>query len=217
MSSFSRARTKAIYRIGPHNFNALSLLICGMLGDWWGDKIKGQSGNSVRFNIEQSISNSAYIHHVTRLFYNWGYCSQVIPKFVKKTESREKDERLNILAERYNYRLSLFTFSNLNWIYDSFYEEIDGKVIKRVPVWIEEFITPIGLAHWLMHDGSGMKNQGISIATNSFTKEECQFLVNILNKKYKLKCSVVKTGVINQWKISIWKEKRIYEYFGFCC
>jgi hypothetical protein len=49
-----------------------------------------------------------------------------------------------------------------------------------------------------MHDGSGMKNQGISIATNSFTKEECQFLVNILNKKYKLKCSVVKTGVINQ-------------------
>jgi hypothetical protein len=30
---FNKARTKAIYRIGPHNIDVLSLLICGMLGD----------------------------------------------------------------------------------------------------------------------------------------------------------------------------------------
>jgi hypothetical protein len=49
-----------------------------------------------------------------------------------------------------------------------------------------------------MQDGSGQKNQGINIATNSFTFEECQFLSGILNKKYKLKSTVVKLGKVNQ-------------------
>jgi hypothetical protein len=30
---FSKARTKAVYRIGPHNIDVLSVLVCGMLGD----------------------------------------------------------------------------------------------------------------------------------------------------------------------------------------
>ena len=40
-SSFSKPRTKAFYRIGPHYKEVLSLIICGMLGDWSSDKIKG--------------------------------------------------------------------------------------------------------------------------------------------------------------------------------
>ena len=31
---FSKARTRAILRVGPHNLDILSILICGMLGDW---------------------------------------------------------------------------------------------------------------------------------------------------------------------------------------
>lgn len=57
-----------------------------------------------------------------------------------------------------------------------------------------------------MQDGSRQKKQGINIATNSFTFEECKFLSDILNRKYKLKSTVVKSGRINQWIISIWKE-----------
>jgi hypothetical protein len=30
---FNKARTKAINRVGPHNIDILSILICGMLGD----------------------------------------------------------------------------------------------------------------------------------------------------------------------------------------
>ena len=41
------------------------------------------------------------------------------------------DKRLDKLVDRYNYRLTLFTFSNLNWIYYSFYSEIEGKKIKK--------------------------------------------------------------------------------------
>jgi ubiquinol-cytochrome c reductase cytochrome b subunit len=206
---FNKARIKAIYRIGPHNIDVLSVLVCGMLGDWWADKLNNQSGFSVRFNIEQSISNSAYIHYMTQLFFNWGYSSYIIPKLIKKSDIKQNKGSSLDLPFRFNYRLTLYTFSSLMWIYNSFYINIDGKNIKRVPDWIEEYITPIGLAHWIMQDGSRQNKQGISIATNSFTYEECLFLSNILNRKYKLKSTVMKTGYLNQWRISIWKESMI--------
>lgn len=57
-----------------------------------------------------------------------------------------------------------------------------------------------------MQDGSFQKGQGISIATNSFNHTDCLFLANLLNEKYNLKTSVVKTGTDNQWRISIWKR-----------
>jgi hypothetical protein len=157
--SFNKPRTKGIYRIGPHNIDILSVLICGMLGDWWGDKLKNQNGYSVRFNVEQSVSNAAYIHHLTNLFYNWGYTSYIIPKCIKKTESGN-DKRSDLCIHRFNYRLTLYTFSSFIWIYDSFYIKApeNGVSKKKVPEWIEEYITPIGLAHWIMQDGSRQKN-----------------------------------------------------------
>ncbi|RYE15190.1 MAG: hypothetical protein EOP34_04165 [Rickettsiales bacterium] len=49
-----------------------------------------------------------------------------------------------------------------------------------------------------MQDGSRQAKQGINIATNSFTFQECTFLCNILKDKYNLKCTVVKTGFPDQ-------------------
>ena len=198
MLPFNKARTKAIIRIGPHNKQVLDIIICGMLGDFWADKISGKPLNSIRFNIEQSINNSAYIHYLTLFFYNLGYCARPIPTLVKKSD---KD-----IENRFNYRLSLFTFTSFNWIYDSYYQNINDVTKKRVPFYIADYLTPVGLAHWIMQDGSYQKGQGINIATNSFTYEECKFLTTILTKKYNLKTSVIKTGTPNQWRIFIWKE-----------
>lgn len=33
----------------------------------------------------------------------------------------------------------------------------------------------MGLAHWIMQDGSRQKKQGIIVATNNFTFNECIF------------------------------------------
>ena len=57
-----------------------------------------------------------------------------------------------------------------------------------------------------MQDGSRQRKQGINIATNNFDYNECVFLSNILKNKFSLKCTVIKAGKDNQWKISIWKE-----------
>jgi len=269
---FNKARTKAINRIGPHNKEILDIIISGMLGDFWADKIQGKLSHSVRFNLEQSISNTAYIHYLNLLFYKLGYCSRPVPTLIvkspatvtglpltkvmtftpnavspfpplrvgEKSEAKEekstspsilspsptkangialpkvlvggdskhikgaKVQRSEIdIEKRYNYKLSLFTFSSLTWIYDSFYINVKGKTIKTVPVFISDSLTPIGLAHWIMLEGSYQKGQGIFIATNSFTYDECLFLASILNKKYKFKTSVIKSGHTNQWRISI--------------
>lgn len=227
MLPINRSRTKALIRIGPHNKQVLDIIICGMLGDFWADNIPGKQLDSIRFNIEQSISNTAYIHYLTLLFYNLGYCARPVPTLVEKHSfpvlSKKgcagftsfpleiKDQKAE---NRFNYRLTLFTFTSFGWIYDSFYkatsvgEGTGEKKInqKRVPTWISDYLTPAGLAHWIMQEGSLQKGQGVSIATNSFTYDECKFLAKTLTNKYNLKTSVVKTGTPNQWRISIWKQ-----------
>ena len=57
-----------------------------------------------------------------------------------------------------------------------------------------------------MQDASRQKKQGINIATNSFTHAECLFLAELLTKIFNLKTSVIKTGTLDQWRISIWKQ-----------
>ena len=67
-----------------------------------------------------------------------------------------------------------------------------------------------------MQDGSYQKGQGVFIATNSFTYEECKFLALTLTNKYNFKTSVIKSGKPNQWRLSIWKESmpRLAELVG---
>ena len=202
---FNRARTRAILRIGPHNIDVLSIIVCGILGDWWADSIKGIILPSVRFNIEQCVKNSAYIHNLSMLMFELGYCSSFIPKLVKKSEGIN-DKRKDKSVTRYNYRLTLFTFTSLHWIYEGFYHKVNNVTVKKIPIWIGEYITPIGLAHWIMQDGSRQKGQGITLATYSFTEQECILLAKILNNKFNLKTSIIKSGFDNQWKISVKKE-----------
>jgi len=134
-------------------------------------------------------------------------------------EGRERSNlgNENKIENRFNYRLTLFSFTSFNWIYESFYSSVKGgKVIKKIPLFIPEYLTPKGLAHWIMQDGSYHKGQGLSIATNSFNYEDCKFLAFTLTNKYHLKTSVVKSGKPNQWRLSIWKESmpRLAELVG---
>jgi hypothetical protein len=45
-----------------------------------------------------------------------------------------------------------------------------------------------------MQDGSRQIKQGVNLATNSFTHDDCLYLSKILQEKYNLKTSVVKAG-----------------------
>lgn len=190
---FISPRIRGIKRIGPHDKLPLDILICGLLGDWWADLIPTIQIPSVRFQIEQGDNNSQYINYIGEILYELGYVNSPKPKLVHKSHLDQKWE---------NKRITTFSFSHLVWIYSGFY----SKGIKVVPSWIEPYMSPVGLAHWIMQDGSRQKGQGLYLATNSFTYQECLFLASILSKKYLLKTSVIKTGVEGQWRISVWKE-----------
>jgi len=186
---FNKTRTRAIHRVGPHNIDVLSIIICGMLGDWWGNKIKGAQMDSVRFSIEQGVKNSAYVHFLNVLLFELGYCSSVTPKLLVKSESKN-DKRLDTSITRFNYRLTIFSFTSLLWIYDSFYHEVNGVTTKRIPAWIGEFITPLGLAHLVMQIGS-LKEGGLILYTKFKDLEGISLIKNTLKNRYNIDSAII--------------------------
>jgi len=99
--------------------------------------------------------------------------------------------------------LTLFTFTSFIWIHEGFYSNSN---ILKIPKWIAEFKSPMVLSPWIKLDGSRQIGQGLNLATNCFTYDDCVFLANNLKQKFGLRTSFIKSGISNQWKISIWEE-----------
>ncbi len=77
---------------------------------------------------------------------------------------------------------------------------------KIVPINIKELLTPIGLAHWIMGDGS-LQNLGLHLSVYAFTCSEVELLIDAFETKFLLKCSVHKHSTIGgKASIYIWKE-----------
>jgi LAGLIDADG DNA endonuclease family len=183
---FSSSRVPSDKRIGPHNFEVMCILIGSLLGDGHMER----DGNGSRFCFYQKGEHIEYILWLHSILFKHGYCKENIPQI----QSRMINNKLF-----YYCRFRTFTYSSFNWIYEGFYPK--GK--KVIPVWIEEYITPLALAIWIMDDGTWIKNRGIKLCTNSFSLSEVKYLVSILEKKYGFKLSIVSAGAINQYNIYI--------------
>lgn len=68
---------------------------------------------------------------------------------------------------------------------DKFYP--NGK--KLVPEDIDVMLTKIGLAHWIMDDGS-KQGKGLHLNVYAFSPECVEKLINVLTTKFGLKCSI---------------------------
>ena len=76
-------------------------------------------------------------------------------------------------------------------LYKFWYKQIDGKFIKVLPFNIEELLTPIALAHWIM--GDAYFTEGIlKLCTDNFTKNEVLRLIDVLYAKYGIKATINK-------------------------
>lgn len=89
----------------------------------------------------------------------------------------------------------------LNYFHELFYE----NKIKIIPKNINELLTPIGLAHGLMGDGIYLKNKGVVLCTDSYSKAHVDLLVNVLNSKFGLTCSIQRRSA-DQYRIYILKS-----------
>jgi len=64
--------------------------------------------------------------------------------------------------------------------------------IKKVPLNIQELLTPIALAHWIMGDGS-RQNNGLHLSVYAFSIDNVNILIKALTEKYNVKCTIHQT------------------------
>ena len=182
---------KGWQRIGPHDFDIISILFGSLLGDAHAEKRIGGVGTRITFY--QEGSHVEYIYWLHSLISTRGYCSEAIPIVTKRLVKGGKIRNI--------VRFRTWTYTSFNWIHDIWYT--DGK--KKIPSCIDTYLTPLALAILIMDDGSKV-SQGLKLCTNSYTYSECLYLIQILNNKFELKASVQSAGAKDQYIIYIWKE-----------
>ena len=178
---------RAINRIGPHNEEIVSVIVGSLLGN---TRANARTIEGTRICYRQSDKHMDYLFWLYDFFYTRAYCSNLKPR---KYTRKLKD------IEYYSYEFNTFTFRSFNWIHKLFYKK--GK--KYISPQLEQYLTPLALAIWIMDDGC-WANSGVRIATNCFELEEVKLLVNILTKLYNLNCTVQK--IEGRYSIYITKE-----------
>jgi ubiquinol-cytochrome c reductase cytochrome b subunit len=105
------------------------------------------------------------------------------------------------------YAFNTKTLPALSVLHNEWYSwsESKCKYIKIVPLNISEFLTPLGLAHWIMGDGYWDKSQNTTdICTDNFTLEEVELLIKVLDEKFDLLSTVKRRIKLNKevcWRI----------------
>jgi len=185
------SRLKGIYRIGPHNKDILSIIHGSLLGDAHAEKIKLSVGTRISFFQEDS--HVEYLLYLHKLLSGAGYCNDKTPAISTRLGVKGKVRKI--------IRFSTWTYSSFNWIHDEWY--VNGR--KCIPKSIDQYLTPLALAIWIMDDGAKV-GKGFKFSTNSFTYDECIYLIHVLYKNFNLKASVQSAGTKDKYIIYIWKE-----------
>ena len=128
------------------------------------------------------IHHLNYFKHVLNLF------KPYLSETFKLKEKTFKDNRTNNTYKSVNFAtLSLPCFNQ----YKSLFYKNNKKI---VPINIQELLTPIGLAYWIMDDGS-IQNKGLHLNTYAFNSEDVLKLKSTLENMFgnnSLKCSIHK-------------------------
>ena len=188
-------RLRGTDRIGPHNKDICSIIFGSLLGDAHAEKreIDPSKKGGTRISFYQEHSHVSYLLWLHSYLSLRNYCN--VNKPTIKTRLGKGGVVRKIL------RFHTWTFTSFNWIHELWYE----NKIKRVPFNIQEFLTPLALAIWIMDDGSKV-SKGLKLCTNSYSYSDCILLVKVLFDNFGIKASVQSAGAPNQYHIYIWKE-----------
>ena len=177
-SQMFHTRVKAASRIGPHNEDVISVTIGSLLGDCYANR---RSVEGTRLCFRQSIVHKNYLFWLYNFYYTRGYCTNLEPRMYKRIFKKNG----SVDKTHYGYEFNSFTFRSFNWIHKLFYK----KGVKYVNEDLVKYITPLALAIWISDDG-GFAKPGVRIASNSFKLKEVEFLVEVLNSKFDLDCTI---------------------------
>jgi hypothetical protein len=158
-------------------------LIGLLLGDGWLIRNKSKLGilNNTRFCYAQSVVNTDYFMFVYNIFKP--YCKGPYYQYNRFSK---------ISGPFSGYQFNTLVFPCINFYYDLFYRQ--GK--KQVPLNIIDYLTPVGLAFWISDDGTFHNRDHIlTLCTDSFTESGVDLLIDVLTKKFGLKCRKEKRNI----------------------
>jgi len=156
-----------------------NILIGNLLGD--GTLVKKYINGNVYFKYDQGIKNKEYLYHVYNQYKE--ICNMKEPVYFKSK---------NTINEYYVFNTK--SLKELKDYHNIFYININDTLLKPkykkiLPNNIEELLTIEAIAYWVMDDG-GKTKEGMHISTESFTISEINKLIEILNNKYDIKCTL---------------------------
>jgi hypothetical protein len=137
--------------------------------------ISKDSQSKARFIFLQSLEQTELTNNLYELFKDF----TVIPPKINSSLIKETGNM------RYNISFGTRSLPCFNEYYDLFYK----NRFKSVPSNIEELITEVSLAYWIMGDGA-WTGSGVRLHTNNFTKLEVELLINAINNKFGFSSSI---------------------------
>lgn len=147
------------------------------------------SGNAL---YTMTLKNKEYIYYLWGNIYGF-ICTKTIPRPWPSIKSGKPASQYTFHTKSLPY-LSLLHYQWYKW------SNIKQKYIKIVPKNIDDLLTPIGLAHWIMDDGY-KSGGGVVLCTESFSLSEIKMLKNTLISKFDLIATLQKR-YITKTKIS---------------
>ena len=141
------------------------VIVGSLLGD--ADiELRGRAING-RFKIVQSTKYKDYFFMLFEIFSQ--FCSAPYSSY-------------NYLDSRTNKNYSSLTLRTRSLpLFTEYYKLFYLNGVKVIPNNIGDLLTPLGLAHWIMQDGSYHKvSKGVVLCTDSFKKEEIELLISVL-------------------------------------
>jgi ubiquinol-cytochrome c reductase cytochrome b subunit len=137
--------------------------------------------------------NVEYLMWLHKFYSERGYCSSKKPLLKPNIGKNNK--------VYFSYKFRTWTYSSWNWIYYSFYSNNNPIGVpdlnKVVPSNIDQLLTPLALAIWIMDDG-GVHPSGMKISTYNFKLNDIILLQNALKSNFDLITSVFnqKNGLV---------------------
>ncbi len=186
--NFSTKLTKRITKLDKSKKTIekpLSDIIIGLLLGEGHIQKRTFKGNS-RFIYGQS---SLRKHHLN-------YFNHILELFVPFLSEEFKLKEKSFLNKKTNIRYRSVNFTTLSFPCFNYYKNLffNSDNIKIVPSNIQNLLSPIGLAYWIMVDGS-IQNKGLHLNTYGFTHEDILILKRSLEDMFgfkTLKCSIHK-------------------------
>lgn len=154
-------------------------LIGIILGDGHLERLKSTS--NTRLRVEQVYPAQEEFLRRVRLIFD--PITNMAPGVLTRKDRRNKGTTQSL----YFWTM---TVPCLNYFHDLFYED----KTKIIPKNVVELLTPIGLAYLTMGDGFLIKEGGVMLCTDSFTKEHVQLLADALTSRFGLSCTLRKRG-----------------------